>query len=418
MTPETPAGTSGTTHSNPIDGAHGADASHTSGASTIVVLLVDDQPIVGEAVRRMLAAGSEIEYHYCRDPREAIETAIRVKPTVILQDLVMPDVDGLDLVTEYRRTDATREVPLIVLSSREEAATKAEAFARGANDYLVKLPDPIELLARVRHHSRGYTALLERNAAFTALEVNRRHLADEIDRAAEYVRSLLDPPISGDIDVRWTFLPSSSLGGDCFGYRWIDDDRFAIFILDVCGHGVGPALLGVTALNDVRAAISDPQLACDPAALLARLNDAFPMERHRNMYFTMWYGVIDRSTGTLTYSGAAHPPSVLIRKEGGTHELLDSDGLPIGVAESPESTNHTTPIAEGDLLYLYSDGVFEIQQRDGSMWSVGEFIDFMTATTASDRVEAIAAHTRAMLDGAGYADDFSIIEATIGPRSA
>ncbi|HMN96398.1 MAG TPA: SpoIIE family protein phosphatase [Phycisphaerales bacterium] len=384
--------------------------------SPTIVLLVDDQPIVGEAVRRMLAADPSIAFHFCRDPREAIETATRVRPTVILQDLVMPEIDGLDLVTEYRRTEVAREVPLIVLSSREEATTKAEAFARGANDYLVKLPDPIELLARVRHHSRGYTALLERNAAFAALESSRKHLADEIDRAAEYVRSLLDPPISGRVGVRWTFLPSSSLGGDCFGYRWIDNDRFAIFILDVCGHGVGPALLGVTALNDIRAAIADPAMGSDPAALLARINEAFPMRRHRNMYFTMWYGVVDRGAGTLTYSGAAHPPAVLFRAGRAEYERLDSDGLPIGVAPSPESTNRAVPIGEGDLLYLYSDGVFEIQQRDGTMWSMEEFLEFMAAAPATDRIGAIAAHTRAMLDADGYADDFSIVEATIGPR--
>ena len=107
----------------------------------ITVLLVDDQAIIGEAVRRMLAAESDIEFHHCSDPTQALATANAIRPTVILQDLVMPDVDGLTLVKFFRANPATRDVPMIVLSSKEEPAIKAEAFALGANDYVVKLPD-------------------------------------------------------------------------------------------------------------------------------------------------------------------------------------------------------------------------------------------------------------------------------------
>src|SRR5688572_12301074 len=106
----------------------------------VTVLLVDDQAIVGESVRRMLADEPDLTLHFCQDPARAIETANAVAPTVILQDLVMPDIDGLMLVKFFRANKATREVPMIVLSSKEEPVVKAQAFALGANDYLVKLP--------------------------------------------------------------------------------------------------------------------------------------------------------------------------------------------------------------------------------------------------------------------------------------
>ena len=217
-----------------------------------VVLLVDDQMIIGEAVRRILAAQPGIEFHFCQKGQDALTTAARLQPTVILQDLVMPDADGLDLVRGYRQQDATRLTPLIVLSSKEEGATKAEAFARGANDYIVKLPDPVELVARIRYHSRGYLSLLQRNAAFEALRVSQELLAKELAKAAGYVRSILPPPLTGPVTIDWRFVPSASLGGDCLDYFWIDDDHLAIYLLDVCGHGVGPALLGVSAMNSVR----------------------------------------------------------------------------------------------------------------------------------------------------------------------
>ena len=112
-----------------------------------MVLLVDDQVMVCEAVRRALAHHPDLDFHYCTDPHEAMEVALRVKPTVILQDLVMPGVDGLDLVRAYRQNPALHSVPVIVLSTKEDPATKSDAFQNGANDYLVKLPDKVELIA-------------------------------------------------------------------------------------------------------------------------------------------------------------------------------------------------------------------------------------------------------------------------------
>ena len=128
----------------------------------ITVLLVDDQRIVGEAVRRILAGAEDIEFHHCSDANKALETAEALSPTIILQDLVMPDMDGLSLLRLYRDHAPTRDVPVIVLSVKEDAQTKADAFGLGASDYLIKLPDPIELVARIRHHSKGYINLLER----------------------------------------------------------------------------------------------------------------------------------------------------------------------------------------------------------------------------------------------------------------
>ena len=178
----------------------------------VTVLLVDDQPIVAEAVRRMLAPEGDIAFHYCQDPTQAIAQANGLRPTVILQDLVMPELDGLTLVKFFRANPATREIPLIVLSTKEEPIIKAEAFGVGANDYLVKLPDRLELVARVRYHSKGYIAQLERNEAYRALAESQRLLADEVGEAAKYVRSLLPAPCRRD--------RSASTGGSFRPRNW------------------------------------------------------------------------------------------------------------------------------------------------------------------------------------------------------
>lgn len=143
-----------------------------------MVLLVDDQLLVGESVRIMLDSQPHMEFHYCPDAVDALRTAKEVRPTVILQDLVMPGVNGLDLVRQYRADPATSSIPIIVLSSKEEASVKNEAFKAGANDYLVKLPHEVELIARINYHSKSYLNQLQRDDAYRALRESQRQLLE------------------------------------------------------------------------------------------------------------------------------------------------------------------------------------------------------------------------------------------------
>jgi two-component system NtrC family sensor kinase len=159
------------------------------------VLLVDDQPIIGETVRRALAPAPNIDFRYCANPHDALETAERFKPTVILQDLVMPGVDGLTLLKQYRAHPSTSDVPIVVLSTKEEPRIKSEAFALGASDYLIKLPDPVELIARVRHHSKAYLNQLQRDAAYrerAAAQEQVLRLALQQQQLEEMVAQRLD----------------------------------------------------------------------------------------------------------------------------------------------------------------------------------------------------------------------------------
>ena len=146
--------------------------------SNAIVLLVDDQMMVSEGIRRMLMSESDIIFHYCNDPSQALEEAITLQPTVILQDLIMPDIDGYALVDAYRGNEKTKNIPVIVLSTKEDPKDKSLAFERGANDYLVKLPDKIELIARIRAHSKSYLTQLQRDEAFQAL----RELQSELEK--------------------------------------------------------------------------------------------------------------------------------------------------------------------------------------------------------------------------------------------
>ena len=378
----------------------------------ITVLLVDDQMMVGETVRRMLAPEKDIVLHFCQDPTQAIKMATEVAPTVILQDLVMPEVDGLTLVKFFRAHKRLKDVPLIVLSSKEEAVTKAEAFALGANDYLVKLPDRIELIARIRYHSTGYINLLQRNEAYEALFKSRQVLAAQLASAAEYVVSLLPEPIrDGRIITDWRYVPSAQLGGDSLGYHWIDEDHFAMYLLDVCDHGVGPALLSVSALNVLRSQTLPSTDFRLPDKVLSALNQTFPMEKQNGLYFTLWYGVYNRTARRITYATAGHPAGLLISAADGIAELLTKN-IFIGGMPDIVYTNGSIDLAPPARLYIFSDGVFEVADKDGVMWSVADlkaFLREMPPEGASE-IDRLYARQRERRGGADLEDDFSMLK--------
>ena len=159
------------TVNNPGSGPISSNSDYTA-----MVLLVDDQVMVGQAVRRLLADLPDIDFHYCPNPIDAINAANQIKPTVILQDLIMPSIDGLELLQLFRSNAATAETPIIVLSTKEDPLIKSQALAAGANDYLVKLPDKVELIARIRYHSRSYLNQIQRDEAHRALRESQRQL--------------------------------------------------------------------------------------------------------------------------------------------------------------------------------------------------------------------------------------------------
>ena len=242
------------------------------------VLLVDDQAMIGEAVRRLLADESDIVYEFCRTAETAVNVAATFRPSVILQDLVMPGIDGLDMVGRFRAAVATADVPVIMLSAREEPLVKARLLEAGANDYLVKLPDRVELIARIRVHSEAYHRLLERNAAFEALQRER-------EKSERLLLSILPEAIAVRLKestgiIADAFPVATVLFADICGFtefsQHVDarhlvgmlDDIFSAFDTLAATHGVEK----IKTIGDAYMAVSGvPQPRADHADAMASM---------------------------------------------------------------------------------------------------------------------------------------------------
>jgi len=371
------------------------------------VLVVDDSRVLCLMVEAMFQKESDITVAFCMIASEAMSKALSFKPTVILQDLVMPEVEGLEMVRLFKDDSRTQEIPLVMLSATEDPKVKSDAFAEGANDYIVKLPDRLELLARVRYHSKAYRAMVERNHAY-------QQIANDLIQAADYVLGQLPEPIkSGPIQANWIFEPCSMVGGDIFGYWPMDADHFALYLLDTSGHGVGSCLLSISVGDMLRRQVLPGVDFHNPGQVLAELAKIYPLDPKTGKYFTIWYGVYHAPSRTLKYSGAGHPPALIVRGDSKIVDELPSTGPFIGIDEM-DYENESVKLNPDDRLYLFSDGVYEIRDnQSGNMWSFEDLKELL----AEDPPEGMGSPMEYLLKSARnsqgemvLSDDFAIVE--------
>ncbi|WP_052214620.1 PP2C family protein-serine/threonine phosphatase [Belnapia sp. F-4-1] len=232
-------------------------------------------------------------------------------------------------------------------------------------------------------------------------------LEREMERAIRYVQALLPPPIpEGRVRAEWSFLPSASIGGDAFGYRWVDAERFAVFILDVAGHGAGSALLAASAMNMLRAGIGS-----DPAAVLAGLNASFQMEDQGGLFFTIWYGVADLAARRLDYAAAGHHPGFLLQPGAAAPEALATRNPPVGMMPGIRFRTGSAALPAGTRLLLLSDGAFETRAPDGRQLGLADFLAHLplAAPPATGAPERLLQAARSLSRPGPFADDVSIL---------
>lgn len=375
------------------------------------ILVIDDDTAVQELLRRTLKKQG-YEVTVASNGEDGIAQAQKLRPALIICDWIMPRLTGIDVCRRVKADPDLSTTQFFLLTSLGSIADRVKGLDAGADDFISKPIELNELQARVRAGLRLHQ--LSRD-----LKIAKQLLEAELAEAAEYVQSLLPDPMVEPVSIESKFIPSRQLGGDCFDYNWLDSDYLAIYLLDVAGHGLRAALPSVAVLNLLRSRAIPNIDYYKPSDVLRSLNTTFQMSYQNDKYFTIWYGVYNRITRTLVYASAGHPPAVLISQSPtskGKVQQLRTPGMPVGMFPDARYIDNSCEVEDFSTLYIFSDGVYEINQPDGNIWGLDPFVDLLAAYNGgtADQLELVLNYTQKLNAKAVFDDDWSLLKINFG----
>ncbi|MCL1464836.1 PP2C family protein-serine/threonine phosphatase [Argonema galeatum] len=368
------------------------------------IVVIDDDPAIQLVLTRLLKKQG-YDVTAAKDGQEGLALAQQLHPALIICDWMMPRMNGIEVCRRVKADAGLSTTFFILLTSLDSVEDRVKGLDAGADDFISKPIEPNELQARVRSGLRLHQLSHD-------LRTQKQILAAELAEAAEYVRSLLPEPLNGPIAIQGKYIPSSRLGGDGFDYFWLDENLLAIYLMDTAGHGLKAALPSISVMNLLRSQALPNLNYSQPSQVLSALNRTFQMTSQNDKYFTIWYGVYNRVTRQLTYASAGHPPAILLWGTPQSIQHLKTPGMPVGMFEDVVFTDRFCEIPASSTLYIFSDGIYEIPQPDGTIWGLDTFINFVKNSKNAGKCnldqilqEVEAANSKDVFD-----DDVSILE--------
>ncbi len=380
------------------------------------VLIVDD---VRTNVDLLVAAlKDEYKLSVALDGESALRVAAARLPDLVLLDIMMPGLDGYEVCRRLKRAPATRDIPVVFLTSLTEVQSKTEGFEAGAADYVTKPFEVLEVKARVR-------ALLRAKAYQDAI----RELLESDLRIAREIQMGLVPRdfarlgAGDDLDLHACLEPARAVGGDLYDVFRLDDRRLALVLGDVSGKGIPAALFMVMTVTLIR---SIARLTSRPEEVLTRVNEALAADNPSSMFVTLFFAVLDTNTGALTYASGGHPPPIRVREGVPPRPLFERGGPLVGALTGLSFPGAEIPLEPGDLVLAYTDGVTEALTPDGALFGEARLLELLAQArprTGADAVTAVMDGVRAFAADAEQADDIAMLAvgfrgATRPPREA
>lgn len=320
------------------------------------ILVVDDSATNLQVLVRTLD-GTGHRILAARDGETALDIARRVKPDLMLLDVMMPGMDGFEVCRIIKNDPATRGTAIIFLSARGEVSDKVSGLELGAADYITKPIQGEEVLARVATH-------LSRQHLERALRDSRDRLDRELASAARMQRLILPAAMPQHPTVSFAayYETSRHAGGDYYDVLPLGDDRFGIMVADVSGHGAPAAIV----MAMIRAVLHTyPGEPADPPGVLHHINRHFKFLWDTAMYATAVYGVIDVRQGTFRVSSAGHPLPLLVRNGDEVSAVALDTVMCLLWDELGQVPCLEFGLHPGDRLVFYTDGITERQGQDG-----------------------------------------------------
>lgn len=387
------------------------------------ILVVDDNPMnVDLLSRRLTRKGFQVET--ALDGQTALDRIEAEEFGLILLDIMMPGMDGYEVLERIRADKGAHELPVIMATARTETEDIIKALKLGANDYVTKPIDFPVVLARVETHITVKQSVDQIKELEESLKRKNAYMQDSLNSAARFQQSLLPKkaPENSKVDFAWLYEPCDELAGDTFDVFEFDDHSIGFYQLDVTGHGVKAALLAVTlsrlltpksgqaslvlSTDDSGSVTSTP-----PVDVVEELNQEFQINEESNQFFTMVYGILDLENLTLSYVNAAHSYPILSGSDG-VKELDNEAGFPIGVAPEVMCSPESLQLQSGDRFFVYSDGIIEAMNPEGELFGEQRLMDIisrMAEQSLNETINAVRDEVVLWTQSTIHQDDVSIL---------
>ena len=366
------------------------------------ILIVDDVKMNIDTL--VGALQDEYKLSVAVDGDTALRTVAKNPPDLILLDIMMPGIDGYEVCRQLRAADHSREIPIMFLSALEDVHNKTRGFEAGANDYLTKPFEILEVKARVK-------SLLKAKAYSDAI----REAAEREMRVAREIqmgilpRDLSKSTAGTGLDVCALFEPAKHVGGDLYEVLRANKDTIVIVVGDVMGKGIPAALFMAVAVTLLRTIARQTQ---KPEEILARLNDELEAQNPRRMFVTMSCLAIDVASGRATGASAGHTPLLMIPSKGPPHFVFRSSGMVLGMRPGQSFKVETLDLTAGDTLLLYTDGITEAENKQEEQFESERLLQCFPdggEDTAEKSASKLLSAVKAFSAGAPQTDDITVI---------
>jgi len=366
------------------------------------VLIVDDVKANIDVLVEALS--SDYKLSVALGGRQAMDAVLRSPPDLVLLDIVMPDIDGYEVCRRLRAEEPTRELPIMFLSSLEDVKDKAHGFEVGANDYLTKPFEVLEVKVRVR-------SLLKAKAYADAVKAAAER---DLGIAREIQMGLLPADVSAQIqatglDVHAILEPAQQVGGDLFEVLRLGPDSVLVAVGDVSGKGIPAALFMAVAMTLLR---SLARQGHSPEEILRQLNDELLEQNPRGMFVTLQCMVFDLAQRRVTCASGGHHPAVHIVPGQPPRPVFPSSGPLLGLMRADDIGCNTLDLRPGETLVLFTDGVSEACDANDEFFGDEGLLAHLEAWPGSNArettlgvLEAVRRHAA----GAKQSDDITVV---------
>lgn len=343
------------------------------------VLIVDDTPlnirVLGEALKEeysvMAATSGAKALQLC---------AQSAKPDLILLDVMMPEMDGHEVLRHLKADPNTSPIPVIFVTALSEVSDEQTGLRLGAVDYISKPFNPALVKARVgshlelkRHRDHLESEVQLRSEQLLEARQDQARLEGELEAARRLQLSMLRKGTrhwKGRGQLATFLNPARSVGGDLFDYAQVEGGKALLCLGDVSDKGTSAALFMVKTLTLFRAFLESD---CSPDRLLARINNSLCQFNEECMFVTLTCCLIDLDTGDFCWASGGHEPMLRYGNEN-CGFLAQENGPALGLMEGADFPIHRDRLEMGQGLVLYSDGMTEAQAEDGVEFGPDRFL--------------------------------------------